>query len=76
MKAKRIDPGLLDSETLDDYPCIFLVNALPLPGQAIDAIEDYVRRGAGGGDFSRGPCEAGGLQRAWVSAGAGQAARG
>jgi hypothetical protein len=43
--AKRIDPNLLASETLDNYPCIFLVNALPLPGQAIAALEDYVRRG-------------------------------
>jgi hypothetical protein len=43
--AKRIDPDLLASETLDNYPCIFLVNALPLPGQAIAALEDYVRRG-------------------------------
>jgi len=45
VKAKRIDPGLLASETLDSYPCIFLVNALPLPGQAMDALQDYVRRG-------------------------------
>jgi hypothetical protein len=45
VKAKRIDPSLLATETLDDYPCIFLVNALPLPGQAVSALEDYARRG-------------------------------
>ena len=45
VQAKRIDPSLLGSETLDNYPCIFLVNALPLPGPAIAALQDYVRKG-------------------------------
>ena len=45
VKAKRIDPNLLASERLDNYPCIFLVNALPLSGQAITSLQDYVRRG-------------------------------
>jgi len=30
---------------LSKYACIFLCNALPLPGQAIAAIEDYVKTG-------------------------------
>ena len=45
VKAKRIEPDLLASETLDSYPCIFLVNALPLSGQAITNLQDYVHRG-------------------------------
>jgi hypothetical protein len=45
IQARRIDPDLLASETLEDYPCVFLVNALPLTGQAIAGLQDYVRRG-------------------------------
>jgi len=45
VQARRIDPALLVSETLDNYPCIFLINALPLPGPAIVALQEYVRRG-------------------------------
>ncbi|MGA3170433.1 MAG: BatA domain-containing protein [Chthoniobacteraceae bacterium] len=45
VKVKRIDASLLASESLDSYPCIFLVNALPLPGPAIASLQDYVRRG-------------------------------
>jgi hypothetical protein len=45
VKTKRIDPGLLASETLDNYPCVFLVNALPLTGPAIASLQEYVRRG-------------------------------
>ena len=74
--AKRIDPNLLASETLDNYPCIFLVNALPLPGQAIAALEDYVRRGRRGRHLPRRPREAGGLQRPSVPSRARPAAGG
>ena len=45
VKTKLIAPELLSSETLDNYPCIFLVNALPLTGPAIASLQDYVRRG-------------------------------
>ncbi|HEX4086387.1 MAG TPA: hypothetical protein VHY22_15840, partial [Chthoniobacteraceae bacterium] len=45
VRTRRIDPGLLATEPLDDFPCVFLVNALPLPGQAITALQDYVHRG-------------------------------
>jgi hypothetical protein len=45
VRSKRIDPALLASETLDQYPCVFLVNALPLPGPAVAALQDYVRKG-------------------------------
>ena len=30
---------------LSPYACVFLCNALPLPGQAITALEDYVKAG-------------------------------
>ncbi len=36
---------LSDESSLSSYSCIFLVNALPLPGQAVNALEQY----AGGG---------------------------
>jgi hypothetical protein len=45
VQAKRIEPALLASETLDDYPCVFLINALPLPGPAIVALQEYAHRG-------------------------------
>jgi len=45
VQAKRIDPAALGSETLDNYPCIFLINALPLPGPAIASLQEYVHKG-------------------------------
>ena len=38
-------PEELTEKPLSAYACIFLCNALPLPGQAITAIEDYVKTG-------------------------------
>jgi hypothetical protein len=35
----------LADKPLSPYACIFLCNALPLPGQAIAAVEDYVKTG-------------------------------
>lgn len=35
----------LAEKPLSPYACIFLCNALPLPGQAIAALEDYVKTG-------------------------------
>ena len=45
VRTKRIDPGQLAAESLQNYPCVFLANALPLPGQAVARLEDYVRQG-------------------------------
>src|SRR5439155_20344272 len=38
-------PEQITDKPLSPYACIFLCNALPLPGQAIAAIEDYVKTG-------------------------------
>ena len=40
-----LKPEQLTEKPLSAYACIFLCNALPLPGQAIAAIEDYVKTG-------------------------------
>lgn len=45
MNVKQILPDQLASETLRAYSCIFLCNALPLAGQDLVAIEQYVRAG-------------------------------
>lgn len=39
------DPMELPDRRLTDYACLFLCNAIPLPGQAIQAVEQYVRNG-------------------------------
>ena len=38
-------PEQITDKPLSPYACIFLCNALPLPGQAITALEDYVKTG-------------------------------
>jgi len=43
--VKRIAPDALVDESLDDYACLFLCNALPLPGQEVMQVERYVRSG-------------------------------
>jgi len=40
-----IKPGQITEKPLSPYACIFLCNALPLPGQTIAALEDYVKTG-------------------------------
>ncbi len=40
-----IPPDQLASEPLRDYSCLFLCNALPVTGQAVEAVEAYVRAG-------------------------------
>lgn len=45
LKAKRIDPEAVSAETLRNYSTIFLCNALPLSGQAMLALENYVKGG-------------------------------
>jgi len=45
IKTKLLAPDQLVSETLDNYPCVFLVNALPLPGPALTVLQDYVHKG-------------------------------
>lgn len=42
---KLVAPAQLAGEPLDPYACVILCNALPLTGQAIGALEDFVRRG-------------------------------
>lgn len=43
--VRRIDPDALADEPLRDYDTIFLADALPLSGQALLAVERYVRGG-------------------------------
>ena len=38
-------PEQITDKPLSAYACVFLCNALPLPGQAITAVEDYVKTG-------------------------------
>jgi hypothetical protein len=38
-------PEQITDKPLSAYACVFLCNALPLPGQAISAVEDYVKAG-------------------------------
>jgi hypothetical protein len=45
IRVKRIEPAALDTEPLDGHAVVFLCNALPLPGQALLALEQYVRDG-------------------------------
>lgn len=45
VKTERISPDQVAAASLDNYPCVFLVNALPLSGQAISALQEYVHRG-------------------------------
>lgn len=40
-----ITPGALASQSLQNHACVILCNALPLSGQAINALETYVRVG-------------------------------
>lgn len=40
-----VSPEELADEPLGAYDCVILCNALPLTGQAIGALEDFVRRG-------------------------------
>ncbi|MFO1521980.1 MAG: hypothetical protein U1F77_09105 [Kiritimatiellia bacterium] len=44
-EPKVVGPDGLASETLEGYSCIFLCNALPLPGQTIASLEQYVQAG-------------------------------
>jgi hypothetical protein len=45
IEVKVLPPDRLASEQLSGYVCVFLCNALPLPGQAIVRLEQYVRGG-------------------------------
>lgn len=40
-----VPPDRLAATPLDGYACVFLCNALPLTGQAIAAVEQFVRQG-------------------------------
>ena len=57
--VKYIQPGQLGDEQLQSYVCIFLCNVIPLPGQDLGRLEQYVK--AGGvlaifpGDGARAP---------------------
>ena len=43
--VETMKPEQIGEKPLSPYACVFLCNALPLPGQAIAALEDYVKRG-------------------------------
>ena len=45
IEIRRTAPGALLDERLSDYKSVFLCNALPLDGQAILHVENYVREG-------------------------------
>jgi hypothetical protein len=45
LNVKRIDPDTLPGVNLRDYSTLFLVNVLPLPGQTMLALENYVKGG-------------------------------
>jgi hypothetical protein len=45
INVKQIVPEQLPSETLSDYSCIFLCNAIPMAGQDMIPIEQYARSG-------------------------------
>ena len=45
INAKLIQPNALSSETIAAYSCIFLCNAVNLPGQQITQLERYVASG-------------------------------
>src|SRR6185295_18157161 len=43
--VETLKPEQITDKPLSAYACVFLCNALPLPGQAITALEDYVKTG-------------------------------
>ena len=45
INAKRVSPAALAAENLGAYACIFLCNAIPVPGQALLGLERYVKGG-------------------------------
>jgi len=45
LESKWIPPDDLGGENLHAYSAVFLCNALPLPGGALDSLESYVRSG-------------------------------
>ncbi len=45
LDVKIVGPEALESERLADYACLFLANAVPLPGQSLLALERYIRSG-------------------------------
>ncbi|OGV64779.1 MAG: hypothetical protein A2283_03935 [Lentisphaerae bacterium RIFOXYA12_FULL_48_11] len=45
MNVKHVTPDQLPSETFSAYSCIFLCNAIPIAGQDLVVIEQYVRSG-------------------------------
>jgi len=45
MQVKRLEAAGVANEDLAKYSCVFLCNALPLPGQAIVTLERYVEVG-------------------------------
>lgn len=45
IRAQRVDPANFNGERLAEYACVFLCNALPLTGQAMVTLEQYVQQG-------------------------------
>ncbi len=45
LDVRTVAPEALDAERLAEYSCLFLCNAVPLSGQALVAVEQYLRNG-------------------------------
>ncbi len=45
LDVRTVQPDALDAEHLADFACLFLCNAVPLSGQALVAVEQYIRNG-------------------------------
>ncbi|MBL7075943.1 MAG: hypothetical protein ISS31_00595, partial [Kiritimatiellae bacterium] len=45
ISLKTITPDTLSTESLSSYACLFLCDSLPLPGQELTQVEQYVRGG-------------------------------
>jgi hypothetical protein len=47
INVKYVTPDRLSEETLQSYVSVFLCNAMPLPGQELSRLEQYVKGGGG-----------------------------
>lgn len=45
INTEWITPDKIADYTLSEYACIFLCNALPIPGQSLTAIDKYIKQG-------------------------------
>jgi hypothetical protein len=45
LDVRTVQPDALDAERLAGFACLFLCNAVPLSGQSLVAVEQYIRNG-------------------------------